>query len=76
MYRFEEIKEDDRFVGVRILHETRMVAELRGGISLVIATQFAGTGGATLRQQDFLNGIVLTLSHCAITGQVPVAMVG
>jgi hypothetical protein len=76
MYSLEELKDGDRFVGVRILHGNRTVAELKGGISLVIATQFAAAKGATQRQQDMLNGMVLAMSHCAITGQVPVAMVG
>lgn len=77
MYELTELKDGERFKGVEITSNGRTVCELCGGISLVIAAQWAAMNGWEAKtQQAFLNGIVLAMSHCAITGKVPVAMVG
>jgi hypothetical protein len=79
MYTLEELKEGEKFAGVRITSGGRTVVELKGGVSLVVSTQYAAMDGGfsdNASRDAFLSGIVLAMSHCAITGQVPVAMVG
>lgn len=77
MYFMETINADDSFVGIRITSGGRMVAELRGGISLTIYSQHeAYTKRGNAWADAYLAGIVIALNHCTITGQVPVAMVG
>jgi hypothetical protein len=78
MYVLEELKDEgQRFSGIRISANGRTVVELKGGISIVIATEYAAQNTRPDYVKDaFLSGIVLAMSHCAITGQVPIAMVG
>lgn len=77
MYTLEEIKEENALAGVRIANNGRMVAELRGGISLTVAaTHAALIQLSSFRANDFLHGIALAMTHCTLTGQVPVAIVG
>jgi len=77
----EEIKTDEgsafKIIGLRILCAGRLCCELNGGLCLTVQATHANLQSQwEARAQDFLHGIVLALSHCAITGSVPVAMVG
>ena len=66
------------FVGVRILCNGRVCCELNGGISMTVAVTYAALESTKIsnRPQDFLHGIVLAMSHCTITGEVPIAVAG
>jgi len=66
------------FVGVKVLCNGRVCCELNGGISTTVAATYAALESTKIsnRTQDFLHGIVLAMSHCTITGEVPIARAG
>lgn len=74
MYTLREVTagegEAKSLVGVDVMCGETRAAGFRGGLSLMITTTFAGLP-STQAQQAFLHGIVLAMSHCAITGSVP-----
>jgi hypothetical protein len=73
-YQLEGIVESGKFYGIRISKNGRMCVELRDGISMTISSVYENM--PEISQRRFLEGIVLAMAHCSITGQVPVAMVG
>jgi hypothetical protein len=75
MYVLEEITDGEKFIGLRISTNGRMVAELKGGVALTIAAQHAALP-FNGKKDAYLSDIVMAVTHCAITGSVPVAMVG
>lgn len=83
MYTLEEKRvlrdgTHDDFVGVKVLCNGRLCCELNGGISMTVAVTYAALEKTKIsnRAQDFLHGIVLAMSHCTITGEVPIASAG
>lgn len=75
MYELREIHEGEgeskRLVGVDIMCGPTRCAGFQGGLSMMITTINANFGSYHDRRQAFLHGIVLTMSHCAITGSIP-----
>ena len=81
MYSLEEVIENDgkEFIGIRIKVGNQTVAELRGGLSILITTQHAayeGKSNALGMRDAFLSGIATALNHCTLTGSIPIVTDG
>ena len=70
MYQLKEITEGPedvkRLVGLEILCNESRAGILRGGLVMTVAVTAAACPDERNRQ-NFLHGIVLAMSHCAIT---------
>jgi len=66
-----EAGEPIQLLGVDIFCGGSRVVGLVGGLSLMITTQASTLAYNENVRQAFLQGIVLTMSHCVITGSIP-----